>query len=190
MTDPMPARRNSKLPAALTAPQAPEKLRDAVDDLRGACVAVQDLNGDVDATLQTAVVCTGTTWAEATTAASTASPSSSPGPSSRPRRRAHEDPRARCGGLRAPQTICVFGKVQRLTDLKRLYCHDRIDIDRGGLHEQAGHELGLNRTIRAPVIRGRAGATDEADIGTSVHPGAPARQGGPDATTDRHFTWV
>jgi hypothetical protein len=66
MTDRTPARRNSNLPAALTAPQAPEKLRDAVGDLRGAWVAVQDLEGDVDATLQTAVVCTGTTWAEAT----------------------------------------------------------------------------------------------------------------------------
>ena len=37
-------------------------------DLRGAWTAVQVLAGDVDATLHTAVVCTGTSWAEATAA--------------------------------------------------------------------------------------------------------------------------
>ncbi len=69
MTDHTPATRASTLPAVLTAPPVPGKLGDAVSDLRGAWTAVQFLAGDVDATLHTAVVCTGTTWAEAMAAA-------------------------------------------------------------------------------------------------------------------------
>ena len=68
MTDRTPAIRAGSLPAALAAPQVPGKLGDAVGDLRGAWTTVQCLEGDVDATLHTAVVCTGTTWAEATAA--------------------------------------------------------------------------------------------------------------------------
>lgn len=68
MTDRTPAIRAGSLPAALAAPQVPGKLGDAVGDLRHAWTAVQCLTGDVDATLQTAVVCTGTSWAEATAA--------------------------------------------------------------------------------------------------------------------------
>lgn len=68
MTDRRPATRTGTLSAALTDPQVPGKLGNAVSDLRGAWTAVQRLHGDVDATLQTAVVCTGTSWAEATAA--------------------------------------------------------------------------------------------------------------------------
>jgi hypothetical protein len=62
-----PALQDSALPD-LVARAVPAKFGDAVSDLRGAWTAVQRLQGDADATLQAAVVCTGTSWAEATAA--------------------------------------------------------------------------------------------------------------------------
>jgi hypothetical protein len=59
MTDHAPDPRADTLLVALAAKQAPGKISDAVGDLRR-------LEGDVDATMQTAVVCTGTSWAGAT----------------------------------------------------------------------------------------------------------------------------
>ncbi len=46
----------------------PAKFGDALIDLGRAWKSVATLAGDVDATLQAAVVCTGTSWAEATAA--------------------------------------------------------------------------------------------------------------------------
>ena len=65
MTEHTVAVRAGALPDTIGA-QVSGKFSDAVGDLRHAWTAVQHLTGDVDATLQTAVVCTGTTWAEAT----------------------------------------------------------------------------------------------------------------------------
>jgi hypothetical protein len=67
MTEHTVAVRAGTLPDTIGA-QVPGKFGDAVGDLRHAWTAVQRLAGDVDATLQTAVVCTGTSWAEATAA--------------------------------------------------------------------------------------------------------------------------
>lgn len=69
MTDRAPTTRTGALSTALATSQIPGKIGAAVSDLRGAWTAVQRLEGDVDATLQSAVVCTGTSWAEATAAA-------------------------------------------------------------------------------------------------------------------------
>ena len=68
MTDHSPATRAGALPDTVD-PPVPGKLGDAVGDLRQAWTTVRRLDSDADATLHTAVVCTGTSWAEATAAA-------------------------------------------------------------------------------------------------------------------------